>query len=193
MTTLSNANTGPAMTLPFNLNADVSAPPRPVKNPLSLIGNTPIVEIIKLYYPDPTDASGRFGMVDVRAVKPLPLFRLRGPGLVITLQHEVALGLSRDFEFVIAVGVHCLSARSLRAVGIQMVDDRLLTLAAYDDRATLQGGRDEHGRLDGLALILGRMFPAWLQLHAVPAVQLPRKIVDREGIAALLVSDPHDE
>ena len=48
MTTLSNANTGPAMTLPFNLNADVSAPPRPVKNPLSLIGNTPIVEIIKL-------------------------------------------------------------------------------------------------------------------------------------------------
>lgn len=31
-----------------------------------------IVEIIKLYYPDPTDASGRFGMVDVRAVKPLP-------------------------------------------------------------------------------------------------------------------------
>ena len=36
------------MTLPFNLAADASAPPRPVKNPLSLIGNTPIVEIIKL-------------------------------------------------------------------------------------------------------------------------------------------------
>ncbi len=31
-----------------------------------------IVEVSKLYYPDPTDESGKFGMVDVRAVKPLP-------------------------------------------------------------------------------------------------------------------------
>ena len=31
-----------------------------------------IVEIAKEYYPDPTDEKGRFGMVDVRAVKPLP-------------------------------------------------------------------------------------------------------------------------
>ncbi len=31
-----------------------------------------IVEVIKLYYPDPSDARGRFGMVDFRAVKPLP-------------------------------------------------------------------------------------------------------------------------
>ncbi|MDE2579063.1 MAG: EVE domain-containing protein [Hyphomicrobiales bacterium] len=30
-----------------------------------------IVEIIKPYYPDPSDATGKFGMVDVRAVKPL--------------------------------------------------------------------------------------------------------------------------
>ena len=30
-----------------------------------------IVEIIKTYYPDPTDESGKFGMVDVRAKKPL--------------------------------------------------------------------------------------------------------------------------
>jgi len=29
-----------------------------------------IVEVVKQYYPDPTDASGRFGMVDVKAVKP---------------------------------------------------------------------------------------------------------------------------
>ena len=36
------------MTLPFNLAADASAPPRPAKNPLALIGNTPIVEITKL-------------------------------------------------------------------------------------------------------------------------------------------------
>ena len=31
-----------------------------------------IVEVSKLYYPDPTDESGKFGMVDVRAVKPFP-------------------------------------------------------------------------------------------------------------------------
>src|ERR1700730_17917181 len=30
-----------------------------------------IVEIIKPYYPDPTDPTGKFGMVDVRAKKPL--------------------------------------------------------------------------------------------------------------------------
>lgn len=29
-----------------------------------------IVEVIKEYYPDHTDASGKFGMVDVKAVKP---------------------------------------------------------------------------------------------------------------------------
>ena len=31
-----------------------------------------IVEVIKLYYPDPSDATGKFGMVDVKAVKPVP-------------------------------------------------------------------------------------------------------------------------
>ncbi len=31
-----------------------------------------IVEVTKLYYPDPSDESGKFGMVDVRTVKPLP-------------------------------------------------------------------------------------------------------------------------
>lgn len=31
-----------------------------------------IVEVVREYYPDPTDASGRFGMVDVKAVEPLP-------------------------------------------------------------------------------------------------------------------------
>ena len=31
-----------------------------------------IVEVVKEYYPDPSDKSGRFGMVDVKAVKPLP-------------------------------------------------------------------------------------------------------------------------
>ena len=31
-----------------------------------------IVSVSKLYYPDPTDESGKFGMVDVKAVKPMP-------------------------------------------------------------------------------------------------------------------------
>jgi predicted RNA-binding protein with PUA-like domain len=30
-----------------------------------------IVEVIKLFYPDPSDESGKFGMVDFRALKPL--------------------------------------------------------------------------------------------------------------------------
>lgn len=29
-----------------------------------------IVEVVKLYHPDPSDDSGRFGMVEVKAVKP---------------------------------------------------------------------------------------------------------------------------
>jgi len=31
-----------------------------------------IVEIVKEYHPDPTDTSGRFGMVCVKALKPVP-------------------------------------------------------------------------------------------------------------------------
>lgn len=31
-----------------------------------------IVEVAKEYYPDPTDEAGKFGMVDFKAVKPLP-------------------------------------------------------------------------------------------------------------------------
>jgi len=30
-----------------------------------------VVEVIKTYYPDPTDETGKFGMVDVKAVQPL--------------------------------------------------------------------------------------------------------------------------
>jgi predicted RNA-binding protein with PUA-like domain len=31
-----------------------------------------LVEIIKLYYPDPSDETAKFGMVDIRALKALP-------------------------------------------------------------------------------------------------------------------------
>ncbi len=30
-----------------------------------------VVEVVKEHYPDPTDSSGRFGMVDVKAVVPV--------------------------------------------------------------------------------------------------------------------------
>ncbi len=30
-----------------------------------------IVEVVKTYYPDPSDPSGRFGMVDVKAIQPM--------------------------------------------------------------------------------------------------------------------------
>lgn len=30
-----------------------------------------IVEVIRIYHPDPSDKTGRFGMVDVKAVRPL--------------------------------------------------------------------------------------------------------------------------
>ena len=43
-----------------------------------------IVEVVKEYYPDPTDASGRFGMVDIKALRPFkrPIKRqLQPPGV----------------------------------------------------------------------------------------------------------------
>ncbi|HSF96423.1 MAG TPA: EVE domain-containing protein, partial [Thermohalobaculum sp.] len=30
-----------------------------------------IAEVVKTYYPDPSDPTGRFGMVDVKALKPM--------------------------------------------------------------------------------------------------------------------------
>ncbi len=30
-----------------------------------------LLEVVKLYYPDPTDKTGRFGMVDLKAIRPL--------------------------------------------------------------------------------------------------------------------------
>ena len=35
----------------------------------SIVG---IVEIVREHYPDPTDETGKFGMVDVKAVEPMP-------------------------------------------------------------------------------------------------------------------------
>ncbi len=45
-----------------------------------------IVAVTKLFYPDPTDPSGKFGMVDVKAVKPLV-----APVTLDTIKHEPKL------------------------------------------------------------------------------------------------------
>tara|TARA_Y100000294_G_C8479866_1_gene306263 strand:+ start:374 stop:781 length:408 start_codon:yes stop_codon:yes gene_type:complete len=36
---------------------------------LEIVG---IVEVVKEYYPDHTDKTGKFGMVDIKAIKPMP-------------------------------------------------------------------------------------------------------------------------
>ena len=45
-----------------------------------------IVEVIKEYYPDPTDETGKFGMVDIKAVKPFT-----GPVTLDAIKAEGAL------------------------------------------------------------------------------------------------------
>jgi predicted RNA-binding protein with PUA-like domain len=51
---------------------------------LEIVG---IVEVIREFYPDPTDATGKFGMVDVKAVRPLP-----SPVTLATVKATPALG-----------------------------------------------------------------------------------------------------
>lgn len=45
-----------------------------------------IVEVVKLYYPDPSDESHRFGMVDLKAVRALP-----NPIGLNLIKHDAAL------------------------------------------------------------------------------------------------------
>lgn len=51
-----------------------------------------IAEVTRAYYPDPADETGKFGMVDVRAVKPLPR-----PVTLIQIKAESRL---QDMAFV---------------------------------------------------------------------------------------------
>jgi predicted RNA-binding protein with PUA-like domain len=55
-----------------------------------------VVEVCKLYYPDPTDETGRFGMVDVKTVGPLahPV-RLEDIKKTPSLQHLALIRQSR--------------------------------------------------------------------------------------------------
>jgi predicted RNA-binding protein with PUA-like domain len=73
-----------------------------------------IVEIIKPYYPDPTDPSGKFGMVDVRAVealkKPVTLDsikadpRLANMALVTNSRLSVQPVSDREWDIIRAEG-----------------------------------------------------------------------------------------
>jgi predicted RNA-binding protein with PUA-like domain len=73
-----------------------------------------IVEITKPYYPDPTDPSGKFGMVDVRAVEalkePVPLAaikadpRLKKMDLVTNSRLSVQKVSDADWDTIRALG-----------------------------------------------------------------------------------------
>jgi predicted RNA-binding protein with PUA-like domain len=73
-----------------------------------------IVEIIKPYYPDPSDLTGKFGMVDVRAVetlkKPVSLDaikadpRLKKMALVTNARLSVQLVSDREWDIIRAEG-----------------------------------------------------------------------------------------
>ena len=58
-------------------------------NEKSIVG---VVEVVREYYPDPTDESGRFGMVDVKALHPV-----KRPVTLAEIKAEPAL---RDFALV---------------------------------------------------------------------------------------------
>jgi predicted RNA-binding protein with PUA-like domain len=52
-----------------------------------------IVEVVREYYPDPSDASGRFGMVDVAAVAPL-----QRPVTLAEIKVEPRAGMAADLR-----------------------------------------------------------------------------------------------
>lgn len=73
-----------------------------------------IVAVTKLYYPDPSDVSGRFGMVDVAAVRPMPKPvglvavkaepRLAGMMLVVNARLSVQPVTDAEWTIVCAMG-----------------------------------------------------------------------------------------
>ena len=73
-----------------------------------------IVEVIKTFYPDPTDASGKFGMVDFRAVRPLKtpvtLAQVKATealakmSLVTSMRLSVQPVTDAEWKFVCAMG-----------------------------------------------------------------------------------------
>ena len=73
-----------------------------------------LVEVCKAYRPDPTDSSGKFGMVDIRAVRPLPRpvtleavkaeNRLRSMALVVNSRLSVQPVTAEEWAIVCEMG-----------------------------------------------------------------------------------------
>lgn len=73
-----------------------------------------LVEVTKTYYPDPTDPSGKFGMVDLKAVRPVPEpvtleavkaeKRLQGMALVRFSRLSVQPVTEEEWRIVCAMG-----------------------------------------------------------------------------------------
>ncbi|MDE3174973.1 MAG: EVE domain-containing protein [Pseudomonadota bacterium] len=73
-----------------------------------------VVEVSALYRPDPSDATGKFGMVDIRAVEPLPRPltleaakaepRLAKMALVVNSRLSVQPVTDEEWEIVCALG-----------------------------------------------------------------------------------------
>ena len=68
-----------------------------------------IVEIVRTYYPDPSDASGKFGMVDVAPVmpvkKPVSLAEMKGvpelAGMALLRQSRLSVCPVKDEEWAV--------------------------------------------------------------------------------------------
>ena len=72
-----------------------------------------IVEVCKEYHADPTDASGRFGMVCVRAIEPMPepvtLADIKAEGLPCRIVHHENLGSEAYFHAELNIGGRVIS------------------------------------------------------------------------------------
>ena len=72
-----------------------------------------IVEVCRTYYPDPSDAKGTFGMVDVRALKPLPrpvaLAAIKGEaalvGMMLVVNSRLSVQPVTDAEWAAVCGM----------------------------------------------------------------------------------------
>lgn len=81
-----------------------------------------VVEVVREYYPDPTDPTGRFGMVDVRAVadapKPVALADIKADprleGLALVRQSRLSVVPVSDRHWGILCAMAGLDAAALR-------------------------------------------------------------------------------
>ncbi len=82
-----------------------------------------VVEVVREYYPDPTDETGRFGMVDFKAIKSVPCPvslteikahpQLKDVGLVRQSRLSVCPITPAHWDILCALGEHCLPSLQL--------------------------------------------------------------------------------